>query len=257
MIIALSGRRIDKEGTTPPHFPLTNLESVRRRLRKVLQEEGIIGRVSSAACGADLLALDEASALGIRCRVILPFDRQRFRETSVLDRPGDWRFYDSLLDKVAFKDDLLTLPGALDDQSAFEAANRAILDHALEMGRSTGEEVCALLVWDGRSRGTGDLTEAFGIAAKQRGLNVLELLTLRTCFVVQGVGEKTDLSTGRRLNLDASYEVIKEAVEEAGLRCVRADEIIHSGTIDKPMYEWIYKADLLIADLSTYLQWPR
>jgi hypothetical protein len=33
---------------------------------------------------------------------------------------------------------------------------------------------------------------------------------------------------------------------------VRADEIIHSGTIDKPMYEWIYKADLVIADLSTY-----
>lgn len=50
----------------------------------------------------------------------------------------------------------------------------------------------------------------------------------------------------------ALYEVIKEAVEEAGLRCVRADEIIHSGTIDKPMYEWIYNADLVIADLSTY-----
>ena len=252
MIIALSGRRIDKEGTLPPHFPLANLEVVRQRLRKLLQEESVTGLVSSAACGADLLALSEASALGIRCRVVLPFDRQRFRESSVLDRPGDWRSYDSLLDKVASEDGLLTLPGARDEQSAYEAASRAIVDHALEMGRSTGEEVCALLVWDGRSRGTGDLTEAFGIEAKQRGLRVLELLTLRTCFVVQGFGEKTDLSTGRRLNLDASYEVIREAVEEAGLRCVRADEIIHSGTIDKPMYEWIYKADLVIADLSTY-----
>ena len=80
----------------------------------------------------------------------------------------------------------------------------------------------------------------------------MEVFTLRTCFVVQGFGEKTDLSTGRVLNLDASYEVVKEAVEEAGLRCTRADEIIHSGTIDKPMYEWIYSADLVIADLSTY-----
>jgi hypothetical protein len=121
-----------------------------------------------------------------------------------------------------------------------------------KMASSAGEEVRALLVWDGRSRGAGDLTEAFGILAKQRGLDVLEVLTLRTCFVVQGFGEKTDLLTGRRLNLDASYAVIKEAAEEAGLRCIRADEIIHSGTIDKPMYEWIYKADLVIADLSTY-----
>src|SRR6185436_15976499 len=69
---------------------------------------------------------------------------------------------------------------------------------------------------------------------------------------VQGFGEKTDMLTGRVLNLDASYEVIKEAVEAAGLRCVRADEIVHAGTIDKPMYDWIYRADLVIADLSTY-----
>lgn len=252
MIFCLSGRRIDKEGVLPSHFPLANLELVRQRLRKLLQEEAVTGLVSSAACGADLLALSEARPLGIRCRVVLPFDRQRFRETSVLDRPGDWRFYDSLIDKIASQNDLLTLPGGLDDQSAYEAANRAVLDEAQKMGSSAGEEVRALLVWDGRSRGAGDLTEAFGISARQRGIDVLEVLTLRTCFVVQGFGEKTDLSTGRRLNLDASYEVIKEAVEEAGLRCVRADEIIHSGTIDKPMYEWIYKADLVIADLSTY-----
>ena len=73
----------------------------------------------------------------------------------------------------------------------------------------------------------------------------------KTCFVVQGFGEKTDLATGRALNLDASYEVIKEAVEGAGLRCVRADEIVHSGTIDGPMYDALFRADLVVADLST------
>jgi len=74
----------------------------------------------------------------------------------------------------------------------------------------------------------------------------------KNCFVVQGFGEKTDLTNGRRLNLDASYQVIKEAVEDAGLKCLRADEIVHSGTIDEPMYQWLYQADLVIADLSTY-----
>jgi tetratricopeptide (TPR) repeat protein len=77
-------------------------------------------------------------------------------------------------------------------------------------------------------------------------------MSQKTCFVVQGFGEKTDLTNGRKLNLDASYAVIKEAVEETGLKCVRADEVVHSGTIDKPMYEWILTADLVIADLSTY-----
>ena len=73
----------------------------------------------------------------------------------------------------------------------------------------------------------------------------------KMCFVVQGFGEKTDFRTGRKLDLDASYDVIKEAVENAGLKCIRADEIQHSQIIDKPMYECILNADLVIADLST------
>jgi len=72
------------------------------------------------------------------------------------------------------------------------------------------------------------------------------------CFVVQGFGSKTDYTDGRVLDLDASYDVIKHAVEKAGLHCVRADEIVHSGTIDIPMYQQLLAADLVIADLSTY-----
>lgn len=75
---------------------------------------------------------------------------------------------------------------------------------------------------------------------------------MTTCFVVQGYGKKTDYTDGRVLDLDASYEIIKEAVESEGIQCIRADEIIHSGTIDVPMYERLLNADLVIADLSTY-----
>ena len=75
---------------------------------------------------------------------------------------------------------------------------------------------------------------------------------IKQCFVVQGFGKKTDYTNGRVLDLDASYEVIKEAVEQSGMECVRADEIIHTGTIDVPMYERLLNADVVIADLSTY-----
>ena len=73
----------------------------------------------------------------------------------------------------------------------------------------------------------------------------------QTCFVLMGFGEKTDYRSQRKLNLDKTYTVIRKAVEESGLRCVRADDIIHAGVIDKPMYELLLEADIAIADLST------
>jgi tetratricopeptide (TPR) repeat protein len=67
-----------------------------------------------------------------------------------------------------------------------------------------------------------------------------------------GFGKKTDFETGRVLDLDKSYKnMIKPAVEAAGLKCIRADEIMHSGLIDVPMYEQLLNADVVVADLST------
>lgn len=74
----------------------------------------------------------------------------------------------------------------------------------------------------------------------------------RTCFVVMGFGKKTDFETGRVLDLDKSYKnMIKPAVEAAGLKCIRGDEIVHSGLIDVPMYDQLLNADVVVADLST------
>ena len=75
----------------------------------------------------------------------------------------------------------------------------------------------------------------------------------KRCFVVMGFGEKIDFQTGRKLNLNASYEsLIKPAVEAAGLECLRADEIASVGQLDRVIYEHLLTADLVIADLSTY-----
>lgn len=72
------------------------------------------------------------------------------------------------------------------------------------------------------------------------------------CFVIMGFGEKTDPGTGRLLNLDATYHhIIKPSAQAAGYDCVRADEILHSGVIDIPMYEMLMDADLVVADVST------
>lgn len=74
----------------------------------------------------------------------------------------------------------------------------------------------------------------------------------RLCFVVMGFGKKTDYETGRTLDLNATYrEIIKPAAVAAGLRCIRADEVMHSGHIDLLMYEMLLRAELVVADIST------
>lgn len=74
----------------------------------------------------------------------------------------------------------------------------------------------------------------------------------KVCFVIMGFGKKTDYESGRALDLDASYEeIIAPAAEAHGYRCIRADQILHSGVIDLPMYEMLLRADLVIADIST------
>ena len=74
----------------------------------------------------------------------------------------------------------------------------------------------------------------------------------KVCFVIMGFGKKTDYETGRTLDLDATYQaIILPAATEQNLRCIRADEIMHSGVIDSEMYEMLLRADLVIADIST------
>ncbi|MES3025450.1 MAG: tetratricopeptide repeat-containing protein [Pseudomonadota bacterium] len=76
--------------------------------------------------------------------------------------------------------------------------------------------------------------------------------TRKVCFVVMGFGKKTDFESGRTLDLDAAYEaIIHPAASAQGFRCIRADEIIHSGSIDTEMYDMLLRADLVIADIST------
>lgn len=82
--------------------------------------------------------------------------------------------------------------------------------------------------------------------------NVSAVPAQPTCFVIMGFGKKTDFETGRTLDLDKSYfNIIKPAVQAAGLTCIRADEIVHTGLIDVPMYEQLLEADVVVADLST------
>ncbi|MDP3340782.1 tetratricopeptide repeat-containing protein [Frigidibacter sp.] len=72
------------------------------------------------------------------------------------------------------------------------------------------------------------------------------------CFIVMGFGKKTDYELGMTFDLDATYRaIIEPAVKSAGLRPIRADEILHSAVIDFKMYDMLLRADVVVADIST------
>jgi hypothetical protein len=181
VVVAFAGRRVDPQEAEASRFPPRNVDLVRERIREQLQRAAATSLVSSAACGADLLALEAAGALRIERVVVLPWDRQRFRAESVVDRGDAWGpIFDRVVDEVEQAGGLRTLAPIEDSHAAFAATNEAILDLAGERAIDAGDPaaVVALVAWDGQSRGPRDLTRRFMERAKARGVQVVEVSTI-------------------------------------------------------------------------------
>jgi hypothetical protein len=187
-IAALAGRRIDAADAKEPRFPLANVARVRADIAAALRAHQLTALVASAACGADLIALDEAEKLGIRRRIVLPFPVEEFRATSVIDRPGDWGdLYDRLVRAAAADGDLVVIdPVGGDPDAAYAAATEAILEQAQELAQQLAEargidhgvDLLAITVWEGQPRSGNDLTDAFRRLAQEVGFKSAQVLTV-------------------------------------------------------------------------------
>jgi hypothetical protein len=179
-IVAFAGRRIDPPAQSPPRFPAENESLVRDRVRQSLADLRPAALVASAACGADLLALEVADELGVEIVVVLPWDPARFRTRSVVDRGRNWgERFDDIIDKVEARGTLRVLKLPKNGDQAYQETTRAILDVADQLVRESAEphSIVAVAAWDGQSRGPGDLTERFLREARARHLEVVEIST--------------------------------------------------------------------------------
>jgi hypothetical protein len=184
--VVVAGRRIDAAGATPPRFPLSRLADITIEVYTMLRRHRPAVVVSAAACGSDLIALAAARTLGIRRRIVLPFAPAKFRAGSVVDRPGDWGdLYDEMIENAEKAGDLVILAKAAKLAEPYTAANERLLEEAFALsGETPGRRIaksklCAVIVWEGRSRGAGDHTAAFADLAKSRGVFVEQILTVR------------------------------------------------------------------------------
>jgi len=178
MIVVVAGRRIDAPDSENMKFPLSEVPRVKAEIRALFLEHQVSAMVSSAACGADLLALSEAGKLGLSRRIVLPFSREQFRRRSVTDRPGDWGpLYDRVTDEVSSQEDLIIVSdfGANDP---YRAVSSRLVAEAVALGLQVKQSVAGVVVWDRIVRRAPDYTAELRAEVRRRGLPVFEVRTL-------------------------------------------------------------------------------
>ena len=188
MIVALAGRRIDAEDADPVRFPSNHIEKVKRKLSSFFIASKPDYLVCSGACGADLIALDVAGKLNIKRKMVLPFDANIFRSTSVTDRKGNWgNLFDSIYTDLNEGLNVIILNFTKDDKDAYEKTNVAILKTAdalfekskPEQNFDASEKKVAVIIWEGKPKDSNDTTDHFRKEAKKRVYKIEEINCLR------------------------------------------------------------------------------
>lgn len=175
LVAALAGRRIDVPNS-PPRFPLQSVDHVRAQLEQLFETERVGFLVCSAACGADLIALEIAREKAIHFKIVLPFPVEQFRQFSVVDRPGNWgAVFDEIINSIP-STDLTVLHTVADVNDAYEAATREIVRQAT--AAAAPSKALAIAVWEGKGRQGTDATASFLRHAHRVGMNTR---TVSTC----------------------------------------------------------------------------
>lgn len=178
-VAVLAGRRPDAADQSVPRFPLAQAPTVKQELINLFQAGDFTTLVCAAACGADLLALETATEMGLTAYVVLPFDTDIFRRTSVVDRPGDWGArYDLLIEQARSRHLLTVLHLLEDDPCAYEQGNDALIAKARELSQPAGNPPTCVVVWDGASRGADDVTQHFRQACQRAGFRERQISTM-------------------------------------------------------------------------------
>ena len=184
MIVVVAGRRIDSPTAAVSRFSLKSRRVVARRIQTALRKLDATTLVSSAACGSDLLAIHAACALGVRRRIVLPYQEDWFLEDSVTDRPGRWkRLYQQAISEARAAGDLIILHERRGSDDAYRAANDAILAEAQRLARAENPDdpasaLAGLIIWEGASRGPDDVTDHMRQRLAAAGAKIVTALTI-------------------------------------------------------------------------------
>jgi class 3 adenylate cyclase/tetratricopeptide (TPR) repeat protein len=148
-VCVFSGHMLDGPGRETPRFQAADINRVQSEINRFFDSKRIGITYSSAACGSDILFLEEAIRRGVESIIVLPFPPEEFKRSSVSFAGPDWeRRFDKVIasaSNVINLDDDPSAPGAI----AFTYTNRYLDGAAMLRARALATEVCCLAVWDG------------------------------------------------------------------------------------------------------------
>ena len=180
-VAVFTGHLIDAPHRAEPRFPPALESAVRDAMVERLAALDVGFGFASAACGGDLLFLEEVLARGGEAHVVLPYDRERFLTDSVaFPETGDWsaryrRMLGSATDVVAASADRMA-----SGQMSYEYAFRLMDGLAGLRADALDSELVQIALWDGWP-GDGPGGTASGVAwwqAARRHVEIIDTTSL-------------------------------------------------------------------------------
>ena len=185
-VIAFAGHMLDRPEQVVSRFPAAAEQRVRTAIREALDRYGAEFGYTSAACGADILFIEEMLDRGGEVHIALPFRRDDFVETSVAFAGTDWvtRFHRVLERATAVS--FATNEGYLGDDVLFQYTGDLINGMALLRAEQLATDPVLLAVLEPQAiekkggtadqvrrwREQGKSTEVIDIARIRRELDV-------------------------------------------------------------------------------------
>ncbi len=153
-VLLFSGHMVDRPDRARPRFPASMVPAADRAIEAEFTRlcTGATDRaITSGASGGDLLFARHCLQRGLSLEIYLPFERERFIETSVAPGGAAWvDMFDEVLAHARTRLHVLS-PGSEDDgDNAYARCNRAMLQRAHTLAGGAVDLIC---IWDGS---TGD-----------------------------------------------------------------------------------------------------
>lgn len=151
VVLVFAGHMIDQPGRPKPRFPPALEERVRREIADRLRRHPAKIGYSGAACGSDILFLEEMQRQGAEVQVVLPFPRDEFQKASVDILPGaNWgKRFKRVLEQAAGVS-VASEHRASGSAVAYEYSNLIQTGLARLRAQMLDSELIPLVVWDGR-----------------------------------------------------------------------------------------------------------
>ncbi|MGE3840830.1 MAG: TRAFs-binding domain-containing protein [Vicinamibacterales bacterium] len=203
-VVACAGHLIDRPGRLAARFPPSLQAAVRDALRRRLASWPRCFGFASAACGADLLFLEEVTRAGGETTIVLPYSAAAFVADSVDIVPGaDWvaRFEQA----VGRAHAVITVsehPIGL-GSSSFEYGLMMLDGLAAVRADELETDFIALAVWDGKS-GDGQGGTADAVARWRRAGRTLEIIDLEALRTREGLTVEATVASAASSSAPAS-----------------------------------------------------